>query len=179
MTQTTTSASPSLERLQLQHEIEQFLYTEAMLLDERRIDEWFELLADDLEYWMPVRTTRARGEEALEFAPFGGAAFFDDDKSSMAERVRKLHTGYAWSEDPPSRTRHCVSNVRILAVDGDDVTIGCNFILYRSRLASDEDLWVGRREDALRRTDSGWSIRKRHIYLDHVSLTAKNLSIFF
>lgn len=172
-------ASPNLERLWLQHEIERFLYDEAALLDERRIDEWLALLTDDVEYWMPVRSTRMRGDEAHEFAEPGGAAFFDDDRQSMEERVRKLNSGFAWAEDPPSRTRHYVSNVRILAVAGDEVRVSLNFLVYRSRLASDEDLWAGRREDTLRRTDRGWMICKRHLFLDQVSLKSKNLSIFF
>lgn len=180
----TAVASPTLRELRadpmrLQYDIEQFLYAEAALLDDRRIDEWFELLADDVEYWMPVRSTRQRGDEAHEFAEYGGPAFFDEDHRSMDQRVKKLKTGYAWAEDPPSRTRHYVSNVRVLSVNDDEVTVGVNFLLYRSRLASDEDLWAGRREDTLRRTDGGWRIRKRHIFLDHVSLTAKNLSVFF
>ena len=177
LTQSPIDTTP--ERMRLQYEIEQFLYAEAALLDDRKIDDWFTLLADDLEYWMPVRSTRASGDEAHEFAPHGSQAFFDDDRESMQQRVEKLHTGFAWAEDPPSRTRHYVSNVRILAVAGDEVRVSVNILVYRSRLASDEDLWAGRREDTLRRTSGGWQIAKRHIFLDHVSLTAKNLSIFF
>lgn len=165
--------------MQLQYEIEQFLYDEAALLDERRFDEWLTLLAEDVEYWMPVRSTRMRGDEAHEFAEPGSTAFFDDDRESLEQRVRKLHTGFSWSEDPPSRTRHYVSNVRILGEDADEVKVSCNFLVYRSRLASDEDIWAGRREDVLRRTDRGWVICKRHLFLDQVSLRSKNLSIFF
>jgi 3-phenylpropionate/cinnamic acid dioxygenase small subunit len=168
-----------LARLALHHEVEQFLFAEAALLDAQKHNEWLALLADDLEYWMPVRTTRARGEEALEFAKFGESAFFDDDKASIGDRVRKLHTGYAWAEDPPSRTRHYVTNVRIVGTSDDDVAVQSNFILHRSRLSHDEDLWFGRREDTLRRVDRSWLIRKRHIFLDHVSLASKNLSSFF
>lgn len=176
---TQTLEALNLDPMRLQFEVEQFLFAEAALLDDRRIDDWLALLADDIEYWMPVRSTRQRGDEAHEFAAPGGPAFFDDDRKTMEMRVRKLHTGFAWAEDPPSRTRHYVSNVRILSVDGAEVTVGVNFLLYRSRLASDEDLWAGKREDTLRRTDSGWLISKRHIFLDQVSLTAKNLSVFF
>ncbi len=39
-------------------EVEQFLYREARLLDERRFHEWLELFADDVRYWMPVRMSR-------------------------------------------------------------------------------------------------------------------------
>jgi 3-phenylpropionate/cinnamic acid dioxygenase small subunit len=164
---------------ELQYDVEQFLFHEAALLDDRRFEDWLNLLAGDLEYWMPVRSTRALGDEANEFAKPGESAFFDDDKASMEQRVRKLYTGFAWAEDPPSRTRHFVSNVRIDAVDGEVVDVRCNFIVYRSRLAADEDLWVGRREDRLRRDRESFLIARRHLYLDHVSLSSKNLSIFF
>jgi len=164
----------------LQFELEQFLYEEASLIDERRFDEWLELLADDLEYWMPVRSTRVAGDEAAEFTKPGEVAFFDDDKSSMTQRVAKLRTGFAWSEDPPSRTRHLVGNVRILEKRSEtDVTVTCNFLLYRSRLAHDEDFWLGRREDALRKAGERWTVYRRHVFLDHVSLNSKNLSVFF
>lgn len=170
----------SLEDALLQYELEQFLYYEAQLLDERRFEEWLELLADDLEYWMPVRSTRAAGDEVHEFSKPGEVAFFDDDKDSMRQRVAKLRTGFAWSEDPPSRTRHLLGNVRILEKRSEsDVTLGVNFVIYRSRLARDEDLWVGRREDALRKDADRWTIVKRHVFLDQVSLGSKNLSIFF
>ena len=172
-------ASDRVALREVQYDLEQFLYYDAALIDDRRFEDWLELLADDLEYWMPVRSTRSLGDEANEFAKPGESAFFDDDKESMHQRVRKLFTGYAWAEDPPSRTRHAVSNVRVLSADGELVEVHCNFMVYRSRLASDEDLWVGRREDRLRRNGESFHIARRHLYLDHVSLNSKNLSIFF
>ena len=175
----------TIEDMLLQHEIEQFLYHEAALLDARRFEDWYALLADDLEYWMPVRSTRSREDMGEEFAKPGEGAFFDDTKQHMAERLRKIFTGFAWAEDPPSRTRHLVNNVRILekgrAADHLEVAIECGFLIYRSRLARDVDLWVGRREDRLRKSDAGgaWLIAKRHIFIDQVSLSSQNLSIFF
>jgi 3-phenylpropionate/cinnamic acid dioxygenase small subunit len=172
--------SATLAQIALQHEVEQFLYHEAALIDDRKHWEWYALLADDLEYWMPVRSTRARGDEANEFAPLGGAAFFDEDKHLMAERIRKLDTPYSWSEDPPSRCRHFVSNVRIAEQrDNGELLVHVNFLIYRSRLARDEDMWAGRREDTLRRVGDSFQIVKRHIFVDQVSLMSKNLSIFF
>jgi 3-phenylpropionate/cinnamic acid dioxygenase small subunit len=173
------STAPELEDVLLQYEVEQFLAREAALLDERRFREWLDLLADDLEYWMPVRSTRSR-KDRNEFAKLGEGAFFDEDKGYMEERVRKLETPFAWSEDPPSRTRHMVTNIRILEkMPNCELKVECNFIVYRSRLARDEDWWVGRRVDVLRRGVDDWLIVKRHIFLDQVSLRSKNLSIFF
>lgn len=166
--------------LALRLEIEEFLANEAHLLDQRMFREWLDLVTDDVEYWMPVRSTRARSDMANEFAKIGELAFFDDDKSLLEERVRKLDTGYSWAEDPPSRTRHIYTNLRILdhSID-DEVDISCNFIVYRTRLERDEDIWVGRRDDKLRRVNGSWRLAKRHIFLDQVSVVSKNMSILF
>ncbi len=165
---------------QLQYEIEQFLYEEAALLDERRFHDWLDLFTEDARYWMPVRSTRARSDAEEEFTAEHENSYFDDDKAVLAQRVAKLDTGYSWAEEPPSRTRHLVSNVRLGEGPGaSTVRVRCNFIVYRSRLATDEDLWVGRREDTLRRVDGRWMIAGRKIFLDQTVLTAKNLSTFF
>lgn len=177
---TTPTHAPPLTAADMleQYRIEQFLFHEAALVDARRFDEWFDLLADDLEYWMPVRTVRTLNEAAHEFAKPGEGAFFDDDKISMGQRVKKLTTGFSWAEDPPSRTRHHVTNVRVLERRDGEVVIGCNFLIYRSRLANEVDVWSGRREDTLRGSDGDYTIVKRHLFLDDVSLNSKNLSSF-
>lgn len=168
-----------IEALLLQHDVEQFYFHEAALLDDRRFEEWLALLADDLEYWMPIRSTRSRADMHLEFTKPGEHAFFDEDKPLMARRVKKLATGYAWSEDPPSRTRHLVANVRVLRVDGDELDVSSCFHIHRTRLADEQDGWFGRREDRLRRAGASFVVARRHIFLDHVALPSKNLSIFF
>jgi biphenyl 2,3-dioxygenase beta subunit len=106
-------------------------------------------------------------------------AFFDDDKPMMEMRVRKLETGYSWSEDPPSRTRHLVSNVRVTEENGNELSVRSNFILYRTRLNSEEDMWVGERKDVLRRENGSFKIAKRTVLLDQTVLLSKNLSNFF
>jgi 3-phenylpropionate/cinnamic acid dioxygenase small subunit len=163
----------------LHYEVEQFLYNEAALLDDRRYHEWLDLFTEDAHYWMPIRRTLARGDEAHELTAEDENSFFDDDKTTLARRVAKLDTGYSWAEDPPSRTRHLVTNVRLRP--GSTLTLitaDCNFIVYRSRLATDEDLWVGRREDTLRKEDGKWKIAQRKIFLDQTVLRSKNLSSF-
>ena len=170
----------SVADLELQHDLEQFYFWEADLLDNRKFTEWIELLTDDVEYWMPIRSTRALGDEQNEFSKIGEGAFFDDTKPYMEERIRKLYTGFAWSEDPPSRTRHFVANVRVLdRLSDSELKVSSNFLLYRTRLATDIDTWVGRRDDILRRVDGDWKIAQRHIFLDQVVLDSKNLSVFF
>ncbi len=162
-----------------QYEIERFYYDEAALLDDRRYEEWVELFSDDTHYFMPIRRTRSRRELDKEFTRPGEMAFFDDDKSGLLGRVRKLATGTSWSEDPPSRTRHLVTNVRVLDDRGDELDVESNFVLYRTRLKSEELTWIGRRADLLRRHEGSFLVARRHIFLEQTVLLSQNLSNFF
>jgi 3-phenylpropionate/cinnamic acid dioxygenase small subunit len=175
------SPTPQVEPA-LQHAIEYFLFYEARLLDDRRFDEWFALLADDIHYHMPTRYNRLRREADREFSAPNEAALFDEDKASIAQRIRRLHTGMAWAEDPPSRTRHLVTNVMIrpAAISGE-YEVDCCYMVYRSRLEREIETFVGMRHDVVRRVDSpaGWQIARRTIILDQATLLARNLSFFF
>ena len=168
---------------ELQLEIERFLYKEAALLDRNDIASWFELLADDIRYLMPVSTNRLGGDaRSREFTPQKAAAFFDEDKTSMKQRLKRLQSGLAWAEMPASRTRHLVANVLVepTATDGEYRVESC-FLVYRSRLERQVDVFAGMREDVLRRASNpfGWQIARRTIHLDQATLLANNLSIFF
>ena len=168
-----------LVRMALQHEIEQYYYAEAALLDDRQYGEWLALFAEDAHYWMPIRRTMTSNELDKEFSAPGGMAFFDDDRMMLTARVKKLATGYSWSEDPPSRTRHLVTNIRIVRDDSGELGVHTNFHLYRTRLNSEEDHWIGSRKDVLRRTPEGLKIVTRHIFLEQTVLLSRNLSSFF
>ncbi len=168
------------ERMLLKFEVEEFLFYEAELLDSRRFDEWLNLLADDIHYWMPIRRTRQAKEIELEFTKLGGMAFFDDDKNTLTMRVERLSVGRAWAEDPPSRTRRLITNLKINNVEGDEITVHNNFELYRTRLNSEEDTWIGRREDVLRRIEGGsFLLAQRHIFLEQTVILSQNMSSLF
>jgi biphenyl 2,3-dioxygenase beta subunit len=167
------------DRIALQFEVEQFLYAEAALLDARRYREWLALLAEDIHYWMPIRRTVTLSDIDREFTRPGDMAYFDDDHALLEMRVKKLEAGSAWSEDPPSRSRHFVSNVRILEVAGDEITVEACFHLYRTRLEADVDSWVGRRIDVLRRVDGGFLLASRKLFLDQTVIQSGNMSTIF
>ena len=167
------------ERMLLHYEVEQFLFHEARLLDERKFDEWLDLLTDDIHYWMPIRRTTMAREIEKEFTEPGAMAFFDDDKDYLTLRVRKMSAGNAWSEDPPSRTRHFATNIRVVEIQDDDVSVEANFHLYRTRLDSDEDSWIGHRKDVLRRVNGGFMLACRHVFLEQTVITAQNMSNIF
>ena len=175
---------PTLARveLELQHEIEQFLYHEAALLADREYRDWLDLFAPDIHYWMPTRYNRLRRELHREFSEPDETAFFDEDMDSLNRRLVRLETGMAWAEDPPSRTRHLFTNVRVIPTEvASEFDVHCNFLLYRSRLEHDVEFFVGARQDLLRRVDRGlgWEIARRKVILDQSTLNAKNLSMFF
>jgi 3-phenylpropionate/cinnamic acid dioxygenase small subunit len=167
------------ERTQLQFEVEQFLYAEAALLDARRYRDWLALIADDIHYWMPIRRTVTNSDIEREFTKPGDMAYFDDDRELLEMRVKKFEAGSAWSEDPPSRSRHFVSNVRVLAVEGDEITLEAAFHLYRTRLNTEVDSWVGRRVDVLRRKGESFVIARRHLFLDQTLIRSTNMSTLF
>ena len=173
-------------------EIEQFLYREARLLDERRFHEWLELFTDDVRYWMTSRSNRyPRHSKAIAILDPGryvdddmpgddDLAVLDEDKQSLVARVRRLDTGMAWAEDPPSRTRHLISNIELEPVESPDVLrVYSNFLVYRSRGETEQDFYIGARGDMLRCIDGDWKIAERKITLDQNVLLAKNVSVFF
>lgn len=173
------NALDTLQRITLQYEVEEFLKYEAYLLDERRYDEWINLLADEIHYWMPIRRTTTAHETDYEFTKPGAMAFFDDDKEILTKRVHRLQQDRAWAEDPPSRTRHSISNVRITDFHEDEVSVSLNFHLYRTRMESEEDSWIGRREDVLKKNNGNYSLAKRHIFLEQTVILSQNLSSIF
>ena len=166
---------------ELRHRVEDFLFLEAELLDDRKFREWLDLLTDDVRYWMPIRHNPLERPEDLsdELAKPGEGYYFDDDKKSLHIRVERVYAKNAWAEMPPSRTRHLISNVRIKSDDGAALEVHSNFLVYRTRMETDQDTFVGTRQDVLRRTDSGFKIARRTIILDQAVLNAKNISIFF
>ena len=104
-----------IDHLLLKDEIEQFLYQEAELLDERQFEEWLDLLAEDIRYWMPMRRNVKFGELDREFTREGqDISWFDEGKDTLVRRVNQILTGVHWAEEPLSRICHSVSNVQIL-----------------------------------------------------------------
>jgi 3-phenylpropionate/cinnamic acid dioxygenase small subunit len=173
-------------------EVEQFLYREVRLLDERRFHDWLQLLTDDIHYWMGNRTNRyPKSSKAIAIldpdrydeddrTKEDELAILDENKSTLSARVARLDTGMAWAEDPPSRTRHLITNIEVEPGDAEaGLEVYSNFIVYRSRSETEQDFYVGARRDVLRRVDGAWKIASRKVTLDQNVLLAKNVSIFF
>lgn len=160
------------------HDVVDFLIDEALLLDHNQIDEWYELLAEDLVYRMPVRRTVYR-DQGLGFDPVMG--HFDETYESMTSRIKRLRSASAWAEDPPSRMRRFVSNVRVAAMEPPGEFAVTSYVLaLRSVWAKSEfDIVSMERHDVLRRDEASFKIARRIIYCDQSALETPNLSVFF
>src|SRR2546430_2723828 len=131
---------------ELQREVEDFLYREAHMLDEHRLEDWLDLFTDDTEYLMPLR------EYVQGDVPPAGHPIMRDDKQMLTVRVRKDATGFSHAEIPVSMTCHLISNVVVVEGDNpDEVEVLSAFIVRQARKLRDETWWAGRRRDRLRR----------------------------
>jgi 3-phenylpropionate/cinnamic acid dioxygenase small subunit len=181
----TVQQRASIESLLLVREIEDFLYNEADLLDERRYEEWLDLLTDDVRYWMPMARNFQYGEAEREWTrERRDLAWLDEGKTTLTQRVQQIMTGIHWAEEPASRVTHMVTNVKLVDVVPSveapaEVTVKSRFLVYRNRLQDEIDILVGKRKDVLRKVDGGWKVARREILLDQNILTAKNLTVFF
>ena len=171
--------APTVTEHDLWHDVMSFYIREAWMPDERKFHDWLDILADDLFYFMPRKKNRQRKDMAREITELGDLALFEEDKESMKMRIARLDTGMAWAEDPPSRTRHLITNLVVEPLANDEVRAKTAFFLYRTHLESDRDFFVGSRDDVLRKVNGEWKVARRTIVLDDNVIQAKNLSMFF
>lgn len=145
-------------------EIEDFLFAEAELLDEWRLDEWFSLFTEDCQYLIPP------GDLPADASPETTLFYIADDHILLRERVIRLSKRNAHAEYPHSRTRHFISNVRIVsATESGEFEVRCAFLTHRSR-AGVSDSFIGASSYRLVRQDGRLRIREKRCRLDFDNL---------
>jgi 3-phenylpropionate/cinnamic acid dioxygenase small subunit len=157
-------------------EIQRFLAWEAKLLDENRLNEWLELLADDVRYFMPVRETVPLGPERPTSPP--AFALFDDDKSSLRLRTRRILSNVAPTESPPPITKRLITNVLAESAVTGEYLVCSNFLVHIERRGRHVSMFVGQRNDILRRNEKEFKIAMRRVNLAQ-SVLPMTISIFF
>lgn len=174
-TQRTGESLPFNDDLHL--EAHRWLVDEAYLLDEQDYEAWMSRIAEDVHYLMPVRVTTALG---AGYSTSPGMAHLDENKYSLSRRVARFATEHAWTEDPPSRLRHYITNVRTFRTENaDEIIVDSAVLLFRSRGDVREAATVSAgREDLLRRTAAGWELARRTIMVDESVIRMQNLAIF-
>lgn len=170
----------------IKREIEEFLYDEAVLLDDRRFKEWLDTLADDLRYFMPMEYNVKFGEHATRELTTREKqmSWFNEGKWTLGKRVEQILTGVHWAEEPLSRVCRMVSNVQLTGIETnaagqEEVDVSSRFLIYQNRCEYEQYFFVGDRLDRVRRTAEGWKLARREIRIHQNVLLAKNLSIFF
>jgi p-cumate 2,3-dioxygenase subunit beta len=148
--------------LPTRQEVEDLLYREAALLDEWKLEEWLELLTDDAIYEVP-------STDAPEGDSRNTLYIIADDATRIRSRVKQLLGKSAWAENPHSRTRRMIGNVRVPGTEGDSVLVSTNFIVYRMRYET-VDTYVGRYDYKLARFGAQLKIRERRAILDNEAL---------
>lgn len=139
-------------------EVEDFLYHEAALLDEWRLKEWEEILADDATYYIPPNDDLEGGYKNTLY-------IISDDRERIRQRVIRVLDPNCHAEFPRSRLCRLITNVRITGVEGDLVHAASNFSCYRYRRYQREFVYVGTYHHTLRKTPSGFKIKERRVLL--------------
>lgn len=155
----TKAAAPEqtlLERLETQWAVEQFLYRQAEILDERRWSDWLNLFTKDGHYWMPAKPTDTTGE--------GVPSIFYEDHYMMRTRAKRLDHPRAWSQHPANRCSHVVSNVVIESEDPDSGDVVCRSRFHMVEFRMDEQRYfAGRYRHHLKRTPDGYRIQLQRV----------------
>lgn len=137
--------------------VEDFLFHEADLLDTWRLLDWAELFTADAQYLVPAT-------DAPDALPQETLFLIYDDRHRLEERAKRLLKKSAHAEFPHSRTRHMISNVRVLPTpEGCRAT--CNFVVYRSKNGIN-DVYPGHSIYDLVVAEEGLRIRMKRAVLD-------------
>lgn len=163
----------------LYNDMVEFLYDEAELFDTLRLRDWIAMVAKDIEYTVPLRHTRATRDQDKSIVRTV-QHMYDDYRSIMLRVMRVMDTRSAWGEDPPSRTKHMVSNIRVYRTDKEDeFKVHSYLLMTRNRFDNDKfDLVPCERHDVIRKTESGYQLARREVIIDQAVLGTPNLGIF-
>jgi p-cumate 2,3-dioxygenase beta subunit len=146
----------------LRQRVEEFLYSEAALLDAWALDDWLLLFDEDAKYEVPCN-------DAPDGDPARDLMLIDDNHVRLAARVTRLNSRRAHREYPHSRTNHQVFNVRVQDVSAEELSVTASFTVWRFR-AGRSSCYVGKYRYRLRRSDDGFRIAAKRAELDMTDL---------
>jgi p-cumate 2,3-dioxygenase beta subunit len=140
-------------------QVEDFLYHEAALLDDWKLKEWEALLSEDAAYYVPPNDRPGGDHRNTLF-------LVADDRERIRQRIIRVLDPNCHAESPRSRTRRMISNVRIIATDGDLITVAANFVCYRYRRYERVREYVGVYHYVLRHVGDSFRIKERRVLID-------------
>jgi 3-phenylpropionate/cinnamic acid dioxygenase small subunit len=140
----------------LQREVESFLYREGYLQDRHDYDAWEALWTEDGVYWIP-----ANGDE---MDPEREMSIIYDNRSRIALRIRQLHTGRRIAQEPKSNLVRVISNIEVVNADASEIEVRANAIIFESTARRDT-IWGTRCEYVLRRLDGALRMARKKVML--------------
>jgi p-cumate 2,3-dioxygenase subunit beta len=155
------------DRLLLRLEVEEFLIEEAWLLDNWKLDEWVGLFTEDGKNYIPAL-------DQPTGLPSDTVFLVSDDLSKIRSRADQLLGRSAWSENPRSRVRRLIGNVRISESDAESVVATASFVVTRSR-RDHIDTWMGHTRYRLLRHKDSFKIVERTVYVNQDSMRPQNM----
>ena len=138
-------------------QVEDFLFHEAALLDEWRLDDWYALFEEGATYEVPTTDRPDADPEKAQF-------YVSDDYELLGARVKRLKSKHAHAENPHSRTRRLITNVRVGQPADSSLPVYAAFLIYKIR-DGNVDSFVGRYEHTLALGDR-LRFRKRRAVLE-------------
>jgi 3-phenylpropionate/cinnamic acid dioxygenase small subunit len=147
------------------HDIQHFLFREALLLDHRRFDEWTALLANDVVFRMPAGFAREIGIDTP-----AGLEYFHDDRRAIGARLKRLHDRC----EPPGAQQPCatqtlrfIANVIVCPCDRDEYNVLSYVLLTVVKTGEAQStVFSAERYDRLRRSSRSFKIVRREIVMD-------------
>ena len=179
----------SIQDLALYHQISQFYYREARILDNRQFQTWMKLLAPDIEYTIPARNNVMMDvglknlEQILnveqEINTEDEVPFRADNMITLSLRANRPTNPIAWADNPLTRTCRHVSNIEVYEQGKDEWIVYSNVLMTYSRHSDNNFTFSCRRQDSLQRIEGEFMLAKRKVVLDWNTVTAPTLAILF
>ncbi len=152
-----------------QTRVEEFIYHEAQLLDNRDLDAWLQLLTEDVLYWMPLK----RGQSEAEVHN----SLFFEDLLTLRVRVERLKRPRAFSQQPPSYCQHVLQRPQILAHNDEEIITRTPFI-YVETQRDEQFMLAGVVQHELAERNGELAIRRKRIDLVNPDAAFPSIQLF-
>ena len=146
----------TMSPIELWHSVQDFVFREARLLDERRFREWLGLFAPDAEYWVPYAWQQA--------SPKDHVSLFYETVELLRMRVDRLERKLAPLDMPPSRVNHHLGNLTV-DPEPDGTLVARAHLLFVEYRRDEQRLFSGRCTWRLRPQPPGYLIAAKRVDL--------------
>jgi benzoate/toluate 1,2-dioxygenase beta subunit len=153
--------------------VSDLLFLEASLLDDRHYDDWLELYAEELEYWVPIRPGQT--------SPHNEVSIFYEDRAALEFRVKRLLHPDIHVQIPPSRTCRQITNIRMISSQQDGTTLECQskLVMHEYRPPLTQQCFAATCHHTLQNRNGSLRIRRKKVELINSDAALSPLSFPF